>query len=65
MADVPGRRAPGHDAVMERLPYSYLQLWVVVPLLLAVLALRQRARVSGQVADNPCPLLLWARNLGS
>jgi hypothetical protein len=36
-----------------------------VPLLLAVLALRQRARGSGQGAVSPCPLLLWARNLGS
>jgi hypothetical protein len=33
--------------------YGYLQLWVVVPLLLAVLALRQRARGSGQGADTP------------
>jgi len=32
---------------------SYLRLWVVVPLLLAVLALCQRARSSGQGAGAP------------
>jgi hypothetical protein len=43
----------GADLPRELRRYSYLQLWVVVPLLLAVLALRQRARGSGQGADTP------------